>query len=47
MDSINYKELSTRKILADVTPRKIYKDRALLLQDLAATYDADNILQFL
>ena len=37
----------TNDLVLDVTPRKKYKDRAQRLQDLAATYDADNIMQFL
>ena len=37
----------TRDMLLDVTPRKKFKDRALRLQELAATYDRENLLRFL
>ena len=37
----------TNDLLLDVTPRKKYKDRTQRLQDLTASYDAKNIMQFL
>ena len=34
-------------LLQDVTPRKKYKDRALRLQELARSYDSENVLSYL